>query len=197
MVTLAALTTASAGFPLSAAANSGDFSLWFSIQSFCFARKFVNRAPSATLTVTSLNNFVGTVALTVSGLPPGVSSIPSSPFNMNATIGYPLLTFLAFTASNTVAPGRFSNYRARCEWIAQSFSELTLNVNTPSDFNLLISPSGISVAPGATSSPRDYLHRCPRWILRNGERQYWRITQWVTTSFPRARFLSMLQGISR
>jgi hypothetical protein len=72
---------------------------------------------------------------------------------VTARTGYPFLTFLTFIASSTVPPG---SYLISVQGVSGSLSHsvsLTVNVNTPSDFNLLISPSGISVAPGATSSP--------------------------------------------
>jgi phospholipase C len=145
------VSSTSVGFPLSIAPSSGDFSLSMSPSSISVSPG--GTSASAILTANSLSGFLGTVSLTISGLPPGVTSSPSSPFNVIARGGYPFLTFVTFTASTAVAPGSYSiTIQGVSGSIAHS-TNLTLNVVNPSDFNLLISPSGISVSPGATSSP--------------------------------------------
>jgi phospholipase C len=145
------LTSTSVGFPLSITPSSGDFSLSTSPSSISISPN--STSPSVILTTSSLNGFVGAVSLTVSGLPPGVTSSPSSPFSVIARSGYPFLTFLTFTVSNFVAPG---NYSLTIQGVSGSITHsksLTLNIVTSPDFSLLISPSGISVSPGATSGP--------------------------------------------
>src|ERR1700722_12196573 len=102
-----------------------------------------------TLTVAGVNGFQGSVVVTVSGLPSGVTSSPASPFNISAG-GNQAITFMA--SSSAAAGSATITFQGTSGPLNHSTS-LTLQIVTSANFNLTISPSSISVLPGASSSP--------------------------------------------
>lgn len=79
-----------------------DFSLSFSQNSVSVQQGLTSSAVS--LSVEPLNGFSGQVQVTLGGLPPGVTSNPTSPFSANANSSIPLV----FSAASNAGTGNFA-----------------------------------------------------------------------------------------
>jgi hypothetical protein len=101
---------------------------------------------STTITETDLNGYAGTVDLSVSGLPSGVTAS----FNPNPTTGTSTLTF---TASSTAATGTATvtitgtDATIVGDTLTHS-TTVSLTVNPPGDFSLSASPASLTVVQG-------------------------------------------------
>src|SRR6202162_2235035 len=127
--------------------SSPDFNLGMSSNSVSVAPGGASQP--VTLSATGLNGFHGSVTVAVSGLPSGVTVSPASPFNISAG-GNQAISFMA---SSSAAPGNATiTFQGTSGSLAHSTS-LTLQITASPNFNLTISPSSISVSPGASSSP--------------------------------------------
>ena len=126
---------------------SPNFNLTISPSSISVSPGSTSQA--VTLSATGLNGFQGSVTVAVSGLPNGVTTSPASPFNISAG-GNQAISFMA---SSSAAPGNATiTFQGTSGSLAHSTS-LTLQITASPNFNLTISPSSISVSPGASSSP--------------------------------------------
>src|SRR5258708_16659705 len=103
------------------------------------------------ITVTPQNGFTGSVALSVSGLPSGVTA---SPFNPASTMSTSVLTL---SATSTAATGNYSVMIMGTSGMLSHTATLNLTVNasapaqTP-NFSLSASPSSLTVIPGASGT---------------------------------------------
>jgi phospholipase C/sugar lactone lactonase YvrE len=140
------LASSSAGFALSVGVT-GNFSLSMSPSAFSLSTGATS--PSITLSVTGQNGLQGSVTFTVSGLPAGVTISQQTPFSV-AVGGKQSLNLSASTATK---PGSYSvSLQGTCGSVTHSIA-LNLTISAMADFSLLISPSGLSVMPGAASTP--------------------------------------------
>ena len=144
------LPSTSAPFSITAAPSTADFTLSMSPSSVS-----VNpgtTSPSMTLSVTTLKGFKGTVALTVNGLPAGVTFSSATPLSLQAG-GLQSDYFFTLNASSATSPGAYPITLQGTSGSLIHSVGLTLNVAASADFTLLTSPSGLSVSPGGSSSP--------------------------------------------
>jgi len=144
------LGSTSAGFSVTISPSSADFTLTLTPSSVSVTPG--SNSQSVTLSVNSLKSFKGTVALSVSGLPLGVTYSSPTPLNIAAG-SLQADSFFTLNASSAAAPG---SYPITFQGVSGSLNHstiLTLTVAASPDFNLLVSPSGLSVSPGASSSP--------------------------------------------
>ncbi|HXF11159.1 MAG TPA: PQQ-dependent sugar dehydrogenase [Desulfuromonadaceae bacterium] len=98
---------------------------------------------STTITETDLNGYNGTVDLSATGLPSGVSAtfVPASTTN-NST--------LTFTASSSAATGTFTVTVHGTDGTLNHTTPVTLTVNAAPDFSIAASPSSLAVDQGGT-----------------------------------------------
>src|SRR5262249_21147791 len=97
---------------------------------------------SSTLTVNPLNGFSGSVALSTSGLPGGVTAS----FNPTSTTTSSTLTF---TASDTAAVGTTTVTLTGTSGILTQQTQITLTVNPAPSYTLSASPSSLTIGQGS------------------------------------------------
>ena len=97
------------------------------------------------VTVSAINGFTGTVSLSVSGLPSGVTAT-FSPATVTGSAG----TTLSFVATNTATVGAATVTITATSGTLTSTTTLTLNVTAEPNFTIAASPAAVSV-PAATS----------------------------------------------
>ena len=104
----------------------------------------VEQGTSATdsVTVSAINGFSGTVALSVSGLPSGVTA-SFSPASVTGSAG----STLTFTASNTATVGEATVTITGTSGSTTETATLTLTVTAEPNFTISISPTSLSVPP--------------------------------------------------
>jgi phospholipase C len=108
-----------------------------------------NTSAPVTLSVGSLGGFQGSVSVTLSGLPSGVTSSPPSPFTVAAG-GNQQVTF---TASPLASTGDANITFQGMSGSLGHMAGMILQVLAGPDFSLTEAPSSVSVMPGMTSSP--------------------------------------------
>jgi hypothetical protein len=103
----------------------------------------------ALIAVSPLHNFNGSVSVSISGLPSGVTTSPASPFAIAAGASQSV-TFSAATSA-TLGPVNltFSGTSGTLSHTAGA----TMSVNAAADFGINIEPGQLSVTQGATSTP--------------------------------------------
>lgn len=114
-----------------ASVSPPDFSIQFSSSSLTLPQG--NADSSISVSVTAQNGFSGTVQVTLSGLPSGVSSNPSSPFPLTTAANSPLI----FGASANAATGTF----------AITATGSSGSISHPASLALTISASSASALP--------------------------------------------------
>ena len=136
----------SAGFAVSVGVTGG-FNLSMSPSTVSLSQGATS--PPMTLSVTAINGLQGSVSFTVSGLPAGVTISQQSPFSI------PVGGKQSFNLSASIAtkPGKYSiSVQGTSGSITHSIT-LNLTISAIADFSILISPSGLSVMPGAATTP--------------------------------------------
>src|SRR5262249_19128793 len=121
-----------------------DFSLSASPASLTVAQ---GASGSSTITVTPINGFAGTVALTASGLPPGVTAS----FSPASTTGTSTLTLTA-SSTATTGPATVTVTGTSGTLTHTTTIALTVIVVQQPDFLLSANPATLSVKQGATAS---------------------------------------------
>ncbi len=121
-------------------AESGKFTISSSSGALTVTR---GSAVSATLTVSGGANLKNSVALTVSGLPNGVTAS----FSPSSTSSSSTLTLQTTTAA---APGTYNLIVTGTSGTQSSTAAISLTINAPS-FSLAASPSSLTVMVGGTS----------------------------------------------
>ena len=144
------LGSTSAGFSVTISPSSADFTLTLTPSTVSVTPG--SNSQSVTLYVNSLKSFKGTVALSVSGLPLGVTYSSPTPLNIAAG-SLQADSFFTLNASSTATPGTYPVTLQGVNGSLIHSAILTLNVVASPDFNLLVSPSGLSVSPGGSSTP--------------------------------------------
>jgi hypothetical protein len=124
------------------AASAPDFTLSASPASLTVTQ---GNSANSTITVNPLNGFTGTVSLTASGLPAGVTAS----FNPSSTTGSGTLTL---TASSTAATGTATITITGTSGSLTHSTTITLTVNAAArgDFTVADSPASITVARNST-----------------------------------------------
>jgi uncharacterized protein with FMN-binding domain len=107
---------------------------------------------TSTITVTGQNGFTGSVALSVSGLPSGVTASAFNPANTTST------SVLTLTASSTAATGTYSATITGTSGMLTHTAMLNLTINSASSTSsLVVSPSSLTFnyyMGGSWPSPR-------------------------------------------
>ncbi|HTD21455.1 MAG TPA: polysaccharide lyase family 7 protein [Terriglobales bacterium] len=104
---------------------------------------------SYTASVSPVNSFTGSVALTVSGLPSGASAS----FNPSSISGGTGSSTLSITTNNTVAPGNYTlTITGTSGGSTSHTATVTLSVNAQADFTLAANPNSLSVIVGNSTS---------------------------------------------
>ena len=127
---------------LTPAAAAPDFSLSASPGSLTVAQ---GSSGSSTITVAPLNSFSGSVSLSASGLPSGVTA-SFNPASATTT------SSLTLTASSTAATGTSTVTIAGSSGTLSHTTTLSLTVSVPANFSLSASPSSLTVAQGFSGS---------------------------------------------
>jgi subtilase family serine protease len=130
-LTLSAIVAPASGFSLSASPASLGMAQGSTAKS--------------TVTVTSTGSFSGTVALTASGLPSGVTAA----FTRGATAAANSLTL---TASNTAAIGTSTVTVTGTSGSLTQKTSVTLTVTAASSFGLAVTPAALSIAQNSTAT---------------------------------------------
>lgn len=98
--------------------------------------------------ITGLNGFTGTAAVTITGLPAGATTSPASPFNV--AVGSSQTVTLSLPT--TVSGGNYSiTATANSGTLAHS-TPLTLTVSSAPNFSLALSPNAITTNAGMSNS---------------------------------------------
>src|SRR6266699_3253402 len=100
---------------------------------------------ASTITVTPRNGFNGSVNLSASGLPSGVTAL----FSPSSTTSTSTLTL---TASNTAPPGTSTVTVAGSSGSFTSTATLSLNVNPQGTYTLSASPNSLTIPQGASGA---------------------------------------------
>ena len=93
------------------------------------------------------NGFAGAVAVTISGLPAGVSAQPSM-LTLTPAAAQPI----ALTAATTAAAGTATLTLTGTSGMLSHATMVTLTVAPAPDFSLTVSPPTLTLTPGATGS---------------------------------------------
>jgi hypothetical protein len=100
------------------------------------------------VTTTSQHGFSGAVTITLSGLPPGATTSPSSPFTMAAGSTQPVV----LSVPSTVPPGSFTLGISGTSAALTHSANLGLTVDPMSDFSIAALPSSVTADAGGSSS---------------------------------------------
>jgi len=122
-----------------------DFSLAASPSSQTIS---VGGSTSYTASVSPLNSFTGSVALTVSGLPSGATAS----FNPSSISGGTGSSTLSITTNNTVAPGNYTLTITGTSGSTSHTATVMLSINALADFTLSANPTSRSVTVGGSTS---------------------------------------------
>ena len=126
---------------------SGDFSIAVSPGTVNLAQGA--QSSPVTVSVTAVNGFSGSVTVTITGLPAGVTSSPASPFTVAAGASTSV-TFSA-TGSATLGPANL-NFQGTSGSLNHTASA-SLTVAAAPDFGITVTPASVSLTQGATSAP--------------------------------------------
>lgn len=102
---------------------------------------------SASVTVNAINGFTGTVALSASGLPSGVTA-SFNPASVTGSSG----SSLTFTASSTAAVGPATVTITGTSGSTTASTTLTLNVTAAPNFTISASPTAVTIPPNTSVS---------------------------------------------
>jgi len=105
-------------------------------------------SPSS-ITVSSLHNFSGSVNVSISGLPSGVTTSPAMPFAIAAGASQSV----AFSAANSASLGPVNLTFSGTSGSLNHSAGATMSVIAAADFGINIEPGQLSVTQGATSTP--------------------------------------------
>jgi hypothetical protein len=101
-----------------------------------------------TASITGLNGFTGSAAVTLSGLPAGTTTSPASPFNVAAGSNQTVTLSVPATAPN-------NNYTVTATANSGSLTHttaLTLTVSAAPDFSIALSPNAITTGAGTSNA---------------------------------------------
>ena len=137
-------STRIANFKYSTCGGTPDFSLSASPASLSVTQ---GSSGSSTITVNPVNGFTGSVSLSASGLPAGVTAS----FGTNPTTSTSVLTL---TASSTATTGTATVTITGTSGTLTHTTTITLTVNAPAapDFSLSASPTSLTVTQGSSGS---------------------------------------------
>jgi hypothetical protein len=137
-------STRIANFKFTGCGASPDFSLSASPTSLSITQ---GSSGSSTITVNPLNGFTGSVSLSASGLPAGVTAS----FGTNPTTSTSVLTL---TASSTATTGTATVTVTGTSGTLTHTTTITLTVNAPAapNFSLSASPTSLTVKQGSSGS---------------------------------------------
>ncbi len=122
-----------------------DFALSLSPQSLSITAA---SSQSLAVSVTASNGFSGTVMLSLSGLPSGVTSVPST---LSLTPGMPKI--IALTAAANAVVGKATVIVTGTSGSLTHTASLALEINAPAlppDFTLSVAPQSLTITAGAT-----------------------------------------------
>jgi cellulose 1,4-beta-cellobiosidase len=106
---------------------------------------------TSAITVTPSGGFTGSVALSVSGLPNGVTA-SFNPTPVSITSATAATSTLTFTASSTATAGTSTVTVTGSGGNSSSSTTLSLTVTTQPDFSLSANPTSLSVTQGGTAA---------------------------------------------
>ncbi len=127
-------------------APAPDFSLSASPTQVALTSGAAGQAIS--VTASAVNSFTGTVSVTVTGLPSGVTATPST---LSLTPGS--ARNLTLTASATATAGAATITLTGSSGTLTHTATVALTVSNPPDFSLTLSPTSLSLTPGGTGAP--------------------------------------------
>lgn len=108
-----------------------------------------NASSPVAVSVAPLHNFSGSVAVSITGLPAGITSSPASPFQVAAGASQ-AVTFAA-TKTATLGPVNLT-FQGTSGSLSHS-AVATMAINPAPDFALEIAPGQVSVTQGSSSTP--------------------------------------------
>ncbi len=126
--------------------DNKDFSLSISPSAISVV---AGSSATATLTVTAINSFAGAVTISVSGLPAGATSSPSSPFTISP--GAPQT--LTITIADNAQAGTATLSLSATAGSLQHSASASVAISTKPDFSISISPAQVAANAGGTSTP--------------------------------------------
>jgi hypothetical protein len=138
-------TTSACGFAISGTVAPPDFTLSASPASRTVAP---GAATSYSASVAPSNGFTGAVALSVTGLPAGVTAT----FSPTSITGGSGTSTMNVSAASSTSPGSYSLTLNGTAGTLQHSAVVTLVVSAPSDFALTATPASRTVAPGAATT---------------------------------------------
>jgi hypothetical protein len=103
----------------------------------------------ASITVSPLHNFNGSVSVAISGLPSGVTTSPASPFVIAAGASQSV----TFSAANSATLGPVNLTFSGTSGSLSHTAGATMSVSAAADFGINIEPGQLSVTQGSTSTP--------------------------------------------
>ena len=103
----------------------------------------------AVIAVSPLHNFNGSVSVSISGLPSGVTSSPAMPFAIAAGASQSV----TFSAANSASLGPVNLTFSGTSGSLNHSAGATMSVIAAADFGINIEPGQLSVIQGATSTP--------------------------------------------
>ncbi len=108
-------------------------------------------SPSSTVSMVAVNGYTNTVAVTVSGLPTGVTAAPAS-LSLTPGASQPIV----FSADATATPGTYSVLLTGTDGTITHAATFDLTVTVPAapqDFTLTLTPSAQTITQGLTGTP--------------------------------------------
>ena len=109
---------------------------------------------SATITITSINGFSGSVSLSSSGEPSGVS-VNFSPTDVKPPAGGSKDSALTLSVASFVQSGHYPltiSGSGSSSYIIQHSTELDLRVSSAQDFTITVNPSSINIQQGESTT---------------------------------------------
>lgn len=105
-----------------------------------------------TVQLDPINGFVGTVSLTFSGLPSGISVSPSGPYSSTITDGAPQQLVIQMAASVTASVATTTITVTATSGTLSHSEPFSLAVTPVAPFSIQLSPSNLSVGPASSTA---------------------------------------------
>jgi len=126
--------------------NAQDFTIGLSQNAVTTAAG--SSTASFTISISSLNGFAGSVAVSLTGLPSGTTTSPASPFNVGAG-GSQTVTLLVDSSTQS---GSYTVTIGGTSGALTNSTNLALTITPPPDFSMVLTPTTVTADAGSSNA---------------------------------------------
>lgn len=138
----------SAGPPPPPPPPAGDFSLVVEVPGVTIQQGGAQQGQG--IQATLLNGFTGTISLTLSGLPAGVTAVPAGPFSLSGP-GLPQVAFQLAASTGAAIGSSTVTVTGTSGAITHSVT-FPLTITSVAPFSIHVSPTALSLTPGTSAT---------------------------------------------